>query len=316
MGDCFSSGEKTTSDNFEGVVVGSAKKMKVVVIGASGYIGTATVSSLVAQNSSNEVIAVIRDTSKQAAKDLVSKGATVVAGDMANPASLDSTLSGADSVYIVVPGHIDRTALGKNALEACKRAKVGFVLVLSVSTADIKGQIFADQFKPIEEATRASGLNYGIVRLPLFLDNIGAQLKGLFDGGNQFYTPIEPLKLGNAVSVADVGEASAKILINPAAHTGKTYNLCGNASTEADMAAALSKAFGRTIEHVCVPYEGAKQAFMGMGYPEWQTDGVIESMKNVNDEAPVIKLYGKELSSILGRAPLTPEAVVAYLTGK
>jgi NAD(P)H dehydrogenase (quinone) len=290
--------------------------MKIVVIGASGYVGTATVSQLVAQSSSNEVIAVIRDPSKQAAKDLVSKGATVVAGDMADPTSLDSTLSGADAVYIVVPGHIDRTNLGNNALEACKRAKVGFVLMLSVATAEMKGQIFADQFKPLEEATIASGLNYGIVRLPMFLDNIGAQLKGLFEGGNQFYTPIESLKQGNSVSVADVGEASAKILLNPAVHTGKTYNLCGNASTEADMAAALSKALGKTIEHVQVPYEGAKQAFMGMGFPEWQTDGVIELMKNVNEEAPSIKIDGKDTASILGRAPLTPEAVAAYLTGK
>ena len=35
--------------------------MKVVVIGASGYVGAGTVSQLVDQSSSNEIIAVIRD---------------------------------------------------------------------------------------------------------------------------------------------------------------------------------------------------------------------------------------------------------------
>lgn len=289
--------------------------MKVVVIGASGYVGAGTVSQLVNQSSSNEIIAVIRDTSKKEAKDLESKGASVVAGDMANPASLDSTLSGADSVYIVVPGHIERTTLAINALEACKRAKVGFVLMLSVLTTDIKGQIFADQFKPVEEATIASGLNYTIVRLPMFLDNVGAQLKGLFEGGNAFYNPIESLAQNNAISVADIAEASAKILLNPAAHTGKTINLCGAASTEADMAAALSKVFGRTIEHVQVPFEAAKKAFMGFGFPEWQTDGVLEIMKGINNKDPTVLLDGKETAEILGRAPLTPEAVAAYLTG-
>ena len=35
-----------------------------------------------------------------------------------------------------------------SALEACKTANVGFVLMLSVCAADSKGEIFVDQFRP------------------------------------------------------------------------------------------------------------------------------------------------------------------------
>ena len=53
----------------------------------------------------------IRDPTKDQAKDLALKGAEVVAGDMSDPGSLDATLAGADAAFIVVPGTENRTQL-------------------------------------------------------------------------------------------------------------------------------------------------------------------------------------------------------------
>lgn len=209
----------------------------------------------------------IRDPTKDAAKDLASKGAEVVAGDMSDPDSLDATLAGADAAFVVVPGNENRTQLGLNALGACKKANVGFVLMLSVLNTDRKGEIFADQFSPVEEATKASGLPFAIARMPLFLENIGAQMQAVKETG-KFYTPVEPHKKYNSVSVADLGPACAKILVNANQHHGKTYNLVGSLTTETEFATALSKATGKEVTHVHVPYEACKESFLGMGFPE------------------------------------------------
>ena len=43
--------------------------------------------------------------------------------------------------------------------------------------------------------------------------------------------------------------------------------------------------------HLCTPnrfhYEAAKEAFMGMGFPEWQTDGIMELYKLIDSESDI-----------------------------
>ncbi len=62
----------------------------------------------------------------------------------------------------------------------------------------------------------------------MFLENIGAQMQPI-QGNGQFYTPMESTKTYNSVSVGDVGEICANILLNAedSTHHGKTYNLVG-----------------------------------------------------------------------------------------
>ena len=259
-----------------------------------------------------------RDTGKDAIQALASKGAKVMSGDMADPSSLAAPLAGADAVYIVVPGHADRTKLSLNALEACKAASVRFVLMLSVCAADQKnGEIFADQFRPLEEATKASALKHCIVRLPLFLENIGAQVQSI-QGNGQFYTPLEPSKSYNSVSVGDVGEVCANILLNAEAsdHHGKTYNIVGPTTNETEVAAGLSKSAAKPVEHVKVSYDACKQSFVSMGFPEWQADGVVELLKGINEGVAWSKLPPTDTEFLLGRAPSSHQDVAAYILPK
>jgi NAD(P)H dehydrogenase (quinone) len=287
--------------------------MKIVVIGSSGYIGQATVGKLLAKKSPHmSVIAVTRDIEKDNAKSLSLQGATILKGDMADPKSLNNALNGATAAYIVVPGHENRTSLALNALEACKNAKVGFVLLLSICAVERKGEIFADQFKPIEEAVISSGLKYCIIRMPMFLENIAAQSQAIRETG-KFYTPINHNQMYNSASIGDLGEAAANILSSPSDHDKKIYNLVGQLTSEAEVAQGLSDIIGKRVEHVQVPCEAAKQSFMSMGFPEWQTDGIIELMKGVNDEASICTMACTDTTTVLGRPPVSHKDVTAYL---
>merc|ERR1712110_1088782 len=173
---------------------------------------------------------------------------------------------GYDSVFLVTPGHEQRTQLALNGIEAAKKAGVKFLLELSVLTTGTNS-IFGKQFSPIENATKNSGLKHAIVRLPLFMDNNYANAESI-KMQSTFYDPRDPSKLHTPVAVSDVGKAAADILASPHKHYGKTYKLVSPPFSLNDMATAFSKALGKEIVPTTVSYEAAKDAFMGMGFPE------------------------------------------------
>ena len=281
---------------------------KVIVVGASGYVGKATLAALVSRHADTvEAVAGVRNPDKFSAMDKV----TAVAADMGDKAKLTETLKGYDSVYLVVPGHEDRTQLTINGLEAAKDAGVGFVLVLSVLTTGTDS-IFGKQFAAIEAKTKEIGLNHAIVRLPIFIDNNWAHL-GTIKGQEAptFYDPRDSAVPHTPVAVADVGKASADILAYPTKHYGKTYKLVAPAFSLNDMADAFTKELGKTVTHTQVPYPDAKKAFMGMGFPEWQVDGIMELYKFIDDKSELTNESNiGDIEAITGEKPLTIEAWV------
>ena len=256
---------------------------KVIVVGASGYIGKAALQALASRHAGRlAAYAGVRDTSKF---DAAIDGIKVVQANMGDKKALAQALRGYDRVFLVVPGHERRTELALNGIEAAKAAGIKFLLVLSVPTSGEK-TIFGKQFEPIEKQTKESGIDYAIIRLPLFIDNNYANV-GSIKGQATFYDPRDPTKLHTPVAVADAGKAAADILANPTAHVGKTYKLAMPAFSLNDLAAAFSKSLGKEIKHTKVSYEAAKEAFIGMGFPEWQTDGIMEIFHDIDNDSPL-----------------------------
>lgn len=142
---------------------------KVIVLGSTGYIGKATVLALAAKKV--QVTAGIRDTTKPAAQELTKAGAHVLKLDMSEQAEqLSTQLKGFDSAYIVSPGHIDRAKITLNAVKAAKLAGIKYILVVSHIIVGTPA-LFGKQFTEIEAGVKASGIHYGILRLPMFIDN-------------------------------------------------------------------------------------------------------------------------------------------------
>ena len=65
------------------------------------------------------------------------------------------------------------------------------------------------------------------------------------------------------------------------------------------------------VKYVHVPYEAAKQAILKM-LPEWQTDGVIELLKLVDDGASGAGVTD-DFEALVGHAPLTIEQWTAQV---
>ncbi len=82
----------------------SAAAQKIVVVGASGYIGKATIAHLAKRTDPKNVTVVTRNPVSAAAEEFKKHGVHVVAGDLGTPASLAGPFTGATSVYVIVPG--------------------------------------------------------------------------------------------------------------------------------------------------------------------------------------------------------------------
>jgi len=271
----------------------------VLVFGASGNIGAATIKALKDKFPAVKVVAAVRDPSK----GKVPEGVTVVKGDQGDYHAAHAAIksSGADAVFVIPPGSPNRTEVGVVAIRAAADANVKLVLLLSVSNVDHPNTVFGKQFIPLENAARHSGVPFSVIRLPLFFDNNYGNV-GSIQGQGAFYSPLRPDAPYSNVSVADAGEAAANILAHPSDHAGKVYDITSHATTEAELAAAFSKALGKDVKHVQVPYEAAESAMLGLGFPKWQVDGIIELHHAINDGEYV---YPSHFKAVTGREPVT-----------
>ena len=252
-------------------------------------------------------MAVVRDpTSSKAAPLGDLPGVTLAEGNMSDPAKLKDTLSGANAVFLVTPGSVNRTILTIAAMDAAKEAGVPFIVTVSVSTADpaTKDTLFGGQLIPVEKHAERLGVDYTILRLPIFLDNWYG-VAGSVKGEGKMYGPVRPEAPWTPVAVADVGECAAKILTEgPSRHGGKTYRLHSKTHTHRGAAEAIGRALGKQVEYVQVPFEAAREAFMG-AMPEWQVDGVLQLYRLFEAESAVTNDPTDDIENILGRPPMT-----------
>lgn len=168
-----------------------AKGELVLVAGATGRTGKPTVDQLVARG--YKVRAMVRDAAK--GRDGFPKGVTVVVADVRDPASLKRAVRGVKYVISTIgagggrtpepgggPEDIDNLGIANLAM-AAKAAKVKHLVLVSsaavTKSADhpmpFMRPILAAKFKG-ENALRASGVPYTIVRPGGLLDEAGGKL--------------------------------------------------------------------------------------------------------------------------------------------
>jgi NAD(P)H dehydrogenase (quinone) len=296
--------------------LGFASGKKLVVVGASGSVGTSTVQSLLKlKGPADEVVAMVRDPSSSKAAPLAAAGATLVAGDMGKPDSLSAGLQGASVAFVVTPGVENRTELALAGLNACVKAGAQHVVVLSVVTghADYKGQVFADQFIPVEAWAAQCGVPCTVIRLPMFLQNLAGQMESI-KGAGQFYSSAKGDCVHNDVDVGDAAEAVARIMLDSSQYAGQTVPLLGKPLSSDEVAATLSKLMGKKVEHVSVPAAGFKESLVSAGWPAWQVDGMNELLANFNLGKPAFTEEPTAIEKVLGR-PITPLAQVLAQLG-
>jgi len=267
----------------------------ILVTGATGNVGREVVRLLVAGG--EQVKAVTRHPATSA----LPAGALVVEGDPTRPQTLKSTLSGVEAIMISPRALGDATA---ELLALAAERGVKRVVVLSAETVEHGGgyQRFADAFKAVEDAAKASGLQWTLLRSSDYASNALAwvpQIRhaGIVQGvyGDGATATIHEHDVA-AIAALALGDADA-------VHAGHAYVLTGPQSlSQRDKLRMIGEAISKEVSWQEIASEQFRQALLAQGVPADVPDRMIGYWGSfVEHPSPTTF----EVERLLGRPALT-----------
>jgi NAD(P)H dehydrogenase (quinone) len=243
---------------------------KLLVTGASGHLGRRVLAHLLdtVGVAPSRVVAVTRTPAKLA--DVAARGVDVRAGDFDDPASLAKAFEGVERLLLISTDTLDRPgarlAQHRAAVAAAKAAGVTHILYTSIPKADDIPVPFAPDHAGTEQAIKASGLGWTILRNALYFDNLAFTLPAALASG-KWYSSAADGRIAN-VSREDCARAAAAALASPST-ANAVYDITGPAALAiSEIVATVSEVLGKPIELVQVTDEQLTQGLVAAGVPE------------------------------------------------
>jgi NAD(P)H dehydrogenase (quinone) len=273
----------------------------ILIIGAAGNNGLATLTALVNKNNRNSTIrAAVRSANKAEQLESQFPGIETALIDLDAPDTLTAAFAGVTKVFII-PGNVENRAQhAKHAIDAAVAAgTVKQVVLYSVVGAEWEAILFAKQFREAEKYLEASGLAYTHLRTIWFQENFLGWAEGIKQGN--FYFGVRDGQFA-PLNVGDIGEIAANILTSNG-HENKAYNITGPVLVSGQtIADSLSKVTGKSVTYVSPSENDTLESLLGAGWPAWQAHGVLELFEIfASNQAAIVSPDGEAL---LGR-PLT-----------
>ncbi|KAF9263788.1 NAD(P)-binding protein [Marasmius fiardii PR-910] len=244
----------------------------VLVTGATGKQGRATISALQSSSKDFHVIALTRNASTPAARSLATgfERVTVVEGDLNSHESIRGVFEswkgkgkdgkGIWGVFAVIayPGlGVDSAGeelQGKVIAEVAHEYNVSCYIYSSFERA---GEIFDDETKNgsthmakvrVERRIKELGLPWTILRPTRFMENFEGSMGGL--GWSIFSAGLKPTTTLHLIAVEDIGRAAAGVLQDPEPYNKQIMILRGDNLTCPQQAEIYKKATGKNISSV------------------------------------------------------------------
>ena len=234
-----------------------ASTRPIAVIGATGKQGGSVVDALLAEGLA--VRALVRDLGAAAAQALRDRGVELLRGDLADPASLESLLSGVDGVFAMstpVDGTDVEVTAGTAIADAAARAGVPHLVFSTVGGAERKtGIAHFESKRRVEEHIESLGLHATFLRPVFFMENLLGFGVGVEEGEVVVRLPLPdgiPLQM---VAVRDIGKAAAAILKGGTAVEGDSIEIGGDALTGTQIAKAIGSQVVLRSRYEAIPLE-------------------------------------------------------------
>ncbi|EHS49292.1 NmrA family protein [Rhizobium sp. PDO1-076] len=226
---------------------------KILVLGATGNVGTPLVKALVAKG---ENVKAASRTGKAV------EGAEGVVFNYTDPDTFGPALDGVDRAYVMLAsGSVDAIGLLTPVLEAAfaKKVKVVFQSVFGVDADD------SIPYRQIEIAIEKSGVPYVILRPNWFSDNFHTYWKAGIDHG-QIAVPAGDGK-SSFIDARDIA-ASAAAALTTDAFNGRAFNLTGpQALSYGEAATIIAKTIGKPVGYSAISDEAFIAMLTGVGVP-------------------------------------------------
>lgn len=232
----------------------------LLVTGATGKQGGATINALLAAGGSNKIHALTRNPSSKAAQALASRGVTLVQGNLNEKDSLVQALRNIDAALLVtdfmgpkgVEGEVEQ---GKLFVDAAKSAGVKHVVFTSVQSADRAPSVphFDSKAKIEEHLKAATPLSWTILRPVAFMDNIAPSGIARFFGLTFFGGAMGGAKPVQFVAVEDIGKVAAAALTSPDKYHNEVIDLAGDDLTVPQVQQAFQRDTGSWAWRLWLP---------------------------------------------------------------
>jgi NAD(P)H dehydrogenase (quinone) len=276
----------------------------IVVTGATGQLGRLVIKALLKTQSASEIIAAVRSPEKAA--DLATLGVQVRRADYNDAATLDAAFKGADKLLLISSNELGQRAVQhRAAIDAAARNGVQLIGYTSVLHADTSPLGLAAEHCETEEALRASGVPFVLLRNGWYTENYTGSLAPALEHGAILGSAGDG-KIASAAR-ADYAEAAALAMTRDA-QAGRVYELAGDSAyTLAELAAEVTRQSGKKVEYRNLSEADYKAALIQVGLPEALAALLSDSSTGASKGA----LFddGHQLSQLIGR-PTTPLATV------
>lgn len=239
----------------------NTRNMTVVVTGASGRTGSRVARSAEAAG-------------------LTVRAASRARGfDWQDPATWPQVLRSADAAYLVFPSDIGAPGAAE-AVGSLAREAVGLG-VRRLVLLSARGQ---DRARDAEEALRASGADWTVVRAAWFTQNFseGPLVEELRLSGELVFPAGEVRE--PFVDVRDIGDVVATVLTSGDRYVGETVTVSGaRLLTFGEAVAEIARATGRELTYRAVSAKEYGDRLAGFGVPEGEVGALVEAFEQLLD---------------------------------
>jgi uncharacterized protein YbjT (DUF2867 family) len=274
--------------------------MKILVVGATGRTGQHIVDHLLAGGQAVRILT--RPTS--AVPDRW--GAVERApGDLDDPQSLRSALSGVQGLFVLSPMDPALDRLEGNAFEAAASAGTGHVVKMSTTKPEAGSPIpwWRAHWRS-EQALRRSELSWTILRPNGISFFLLEHASGVREHGI-FRTAAGDGRMA-LIDADDIGAVTARVFADPSRYAGEVLDLTGpEAVSYGDIAAVLTRVTGRLVTHVDISPEDGRALLLGYGFRDWEAEGMVANWRMTRDGSGGFDRVTDLVERVGGRRPLS-----------
>jgi NAD(P)H dehydrogenase (quinone) len=223
---------------------------KIIISGASGQLGHATVKALIARGVPAKNLILISRTPDTLA-EFVKQGAVARFGDFYEPESLPAAFAGGTRMLLISIGFgpQPRPVAHKSAIDAAVKAgvkQIAYTSFVAISKGETSG-LASDHYQT-EEILKKSGVAWTFLRNSIYSDTLIPQAAKMLTDG-RVTVPATMSRIGY-VTRDDCAAAAAAVLSTPG-HDNKAYDITGPELIGLrEIAVAASAVTGKAIDIV------------------------------------------------------------------